>query len=137
MPCMSCACTIPKCTPSHLCVLILSIFFFVCTTQGAGDPGVTRPALSSDPSLDQASVAGALRTFIERVSDPSALPEFAALRVPAARDAVTSAALRGLADAYTSVYDAIFDEREGYDVAALAVAVRHTPAHVRVLLGST
>lgn len=74
---------------------------------------------------------------MERLSDPSALPEFGPLRVAAARESVTATLLRSLASTYATVYDTLFDEHEGYDVSAAANVVRYSPGQVRVLLGTS
>jgi hypothetical protein len=90
---------------------------------------------ASDPALSLDAVAGALRTFFGRLSDPATLPEFRKLQVPDAKAHAAQQVLAALADAYAAVHDALADPGSGYPAAEVARAVKHTPEQVRTLLG--
>ncbi|KAL4424572.1 hypothetical protein ABPG77_009156 [Micractinium sp. CCAP 211/92] len=97
--------------------------------QEAGQP----PA--SDPELDLPRVAAAMRTFFARLSDPAMLPELPKLQVPRLKAQAVHRVLQTLADTYATVHSALLEPGSGYDAAAVQAEVRHTPAHVRTLLG--
>ncbi|KAI7838109.1 hypothetical protein COHA_008117 [Chlorella ohadii] len=91
--------------------------------------------LAADPALELGRVAGAMRTFFARLSDPAMLPELPKLQVPRLKAEAIQRVLQALADAYATVHAALNDPASGYPAAEVADAVRHTPAQVRTLLG--
>ncbi|KAL4421302.1 hypothetical protein ABPG75_010593 [Micractinium tetrahymenae] len=97
--------------------------------QESGQP----PA--GDPELDLTRVAGAMRTFFARLSDPAMLPELPKLQVPRLKAQAVQRVLQSLADTYAAVHAALLEPGSGYDPAAVEAEVRHSPAHVRTLLG--
>lgn len=60
------------------------------------------------------------------------LPPF---QLPRAREELIHRVNVTVADAHASVYEALHSPASGYDPAEVAAAVKHTPAHVRTLLG--
>lgn len=56
-------------------------------------------------------------------------------QVPRIKAEAVQRVSQGLADAYASLHAALLEPASGYDPAAVAAAVRQTPAQVRVLLG--
>ena len=60
----------------------------------------------------------------------------AAHQVPRVKADASARVARGLADAYESLYQILTDPQHGYTSAAEASdAVKHTPLHVRTILG--
>lgn len=55
--------------------------------------------------------------------------------MPRAREELIHRVNVTVADAHASVYEALHSPASGYDPAEVAAAVKHTPAHVRTLLG--
>ena len=189
--CANSLATDPSCPPTSLLPTNLEC------PQEAG-----RPA-AEDPELELGRVAGAMRTFFARLSDPAMLPELPKLQVcgacwlllwlshpalarwaacllcacswpelvaylaawlaghsrslpptrpapcplspwhppslpvqvPRLKAEAVQRVLQSLADAYATVHAALTDPGSGYPAGEVAEAVRHTPAHVRTLLG--
>ncbi|KAL6778946.1 COG6 [Auxenochlorella protothecoides x Auxenochlorella symbiontica] len=102
---------------------------------GAGGDGADETPLSQATGLSLPAVADALRVFFGRLSAPDVLPEFLKLQLPRAREELIHRVNVTVADAHASVYEALHSPASGYYPAEVAAAVKHTPAHVRTLLG--
>ena len=98
---------------------------------GAAPP----PPLAADPALSLHAAVEALRAFCAlAASGPGAAPEFRLVAAPKLRAEAAARAAAALAEAYEVVYAALEDPASGYPPGA-AAGVRHTPAHVRTILG--
>lgn len=91
--------------------------------------------MAADPYLGLAEIAGAMRTFFGKLSDPSTLPEYAKLQAPRYRMKAAELSLRYLSSAYAKVYDALMDSQNGYSRGEVLEALKHTPTQVNTLLG--
>lgn len=92
-------------------------------------------ALSSDAALALPSVAVGLNALFARVSDMHTLSDVDHIQVARVRATVTMRLMKQLVDAYALLYDALHQPDHGYDQAAVAAAVKHTPGDVATVLG--
>ncbi|KAK2077228.1 hypothetical protein QBZ16_004862 [Prototheca wickerhamii] len=91
--------------------------------------------LVDEPGLALPAVAEAMREFFSRLSAPDILPEFRKLQLPRVREELIHRVSVALADTHAAIFEALMDPASGYDLEAAEGALKHTPAHVRTLLG--
>lgn len=68
------------------------------------------------------------------ISIPS-LPLHTHTQLPRVREELIHRVSVALADTHAAIFEALMDPASGYDLEAAEAALKHTPAHVRTLLG--